>query len=134
MIRNNFMQDTDENKKKKYHLVNWQTICMPKDQGGLRILDLEFMNILLLAKCLWKLFNKTGRWQQILENNYLQHQKLCQAIVRKEDSHFFLARPHGDKTSFWRCCRVHVSDGRKISFWEDNWLPGSSLASRFLRL
>jgi hypothetical protein len=62
---------------------------MPKDQGGLGILDLEFMNILLLAKCLWKLFNKTGRWQQILENNYLQHQKLCQAIVRKEDSFFF---------------------------------------------
>jgi hypothetical protein len=46
--------------KKKYHLVNWQIVCIPKDQGGLGVLDLEKMNIALLAKWLWKLFNEHG--------------------------------------------------------------------------
>jgi hypothetical protein len=64
-IRNNFLWDETEGHK-KYHLVNWQTICMPKDQGGLGVLDLEKMNISLLAKWLWKLFNEDGIWQKNL--------------------------------------------------------------------
>jgi hypothetical protein len=69
-IRNNFLWDEDENKR-KYHLVNWQTVCLPKDQGGLGILDLDIMNIALLSKWFWKLVNTTGIWQQILEKKYL---------------------------------------------------------------
>lgn len=34
--------------KKKYHLVAWDKVCVPKDQGGLGILDLKFMNKVLL--------------------------------------------------------------------------------------
>jgi hypothetical protein len=37
--------------KKKHHLINWQTVCLPKDCGGLGVLDLETMNIILLCKC-----------------------------------------------------------------------------------
>jgi hypothetical protein len=36
--------------KNKYHLVNWQRVCMTKDQGALGVLDLEKINIDLLAK------------------------------------------------------------------------------------
>jgi hypothetical protein len=40
---------------KKYHLVNWDTVCTPKNQDGLGILDLRCMNNSSLAKWLWKL-------------------------------------------------------------------------------
>ena len=39
----------DENIR-KYHLVNWRECCLPKEVGGLGILNLEVMNIALLAK------------------------------------------------------------------------------------
>lgn len=39
-----------EKEKQKYHLVAWSAVCGPKDLGGLGILDLELMNIDLLAK------------------------------------------------------------------------------------
>lgn len=42
---------------RKIHLVNWPTICSPKDMGGLGVLNLELMNISLLGKWLWKLEN-----------------------------------------------------------------------------
>jgi hypothetical protein len=39
---------------KKYHLVNWETVCQPLDQDGLAVVDLEIMNICLISKWLWK--------------------------------------------------------------------------------
>jgi hypothetical protein len=65
--------------------------------GGLEILELEVMNISLLAKCLWKLFNQTGLWQQILEKKYLQHQNLCQSTIKSGDPYFWALmdiKPH----------------------------------------
>ena len=35
--------------KNKYHLVNWNEVCQPKDQGGLGVIDLRVMNVCLLA-------------------------------------------------------------------------------------
>lgn len=35
---------------KKYHLIDWEIVCSPKDQGGLGVLDLIYMNKCLLAK------------------------------------------------------------------------------------
>jgi hypothetical protein len=46
--------------KKKYNLVKWSIVCLPKDQGGLDILDVEVMNIAVLGKLLWKLCNEKG--------------------------------------------------------------------------
>jgi hypothetical protein len=56
-------QEMDD--KKRYHLVNWHTVCLPKDCGGLGVLDLTTMNRSLMWKCLWKLKNT----QMDLANN-----------------------------------------------------------------
>jgi hypothetical protein len=48
MIRAGFLCSGDKDKKKKHHLVNWQTACLAKDQGDLGVLDLEIMNIAFL--------------------------------------------------------------------------------------
>ena len=48
-VRKNFLWNENE-VKKKYHFVNWQVVCLAKDQGGLGILDLELMNIALQTK------------------------------------------------------------------------------------
>jgi hypothetical protein len=61
MHRASFLWSGDRNKK-KYHLVSWPVVYLPKDLGGLGILDLDVMNISLLSKWLWKLFNEKGDW------------------------------------------------------------------------
>lgn len=41
--------------KRKYHLVKWVKLCLPKKKGGLGIYDLRKMNLCLLSKWWWKL-------------------------------------------------------------------------------
>jgi hypothetical protein len=108
-IRNNFLWDETEGKK-KYHLVNWQTVCLRKDQGGLGILDLEKMNIALLAKWLWKLFNEDDICQTILRRKYIQKQTLCQAVTKNGDSYLWRDLMEIKKT-FWQHCKIRIGDG-----------------------
>ena len=55
------------NTNKKYHLVSWDHICLNKNQGGLGILNLERMNISLLAKWWYRFKDPTsnGKWKDI---------------------------------------------------------------------
>jgi hypothetical protein len=43
--------------KRKYHLVNWPTICRPKEFGGLGLLNTKKMNLALLLKWIWRLYH-----------------------------------------------------------------------------
>jgi hypothetical protein len=36
--------------KRKYHMVDWDTVCRPKAFGGLEILNTKHMNIALIVK------------------------------------------------------------------------------------
>lgn len=61
-----------EDENKKNHLVNWKTCFLPKQQGGLGILNLDLMNKALLAKWFWRLETENGLWQEVLINKYVK--------------------------------------------------------------
>jgi hypothetical protein len=42
--------------KCKYHMVDWATVCKPKEFGGLGILNTRHMNIAMMLKWIWKLY------------------------------------------------------------------------------
>lgn len=49
--------------KKKLHLVGWNKIIKPKDEGGLGIQQARAKNIALLAKLNWRLYHeKDSLW------------------------------------------------------------------------
>lgn len=50
ILRRKFLWQGYGNNKKNYALLNWPTLCIPKKQGGLGILNLDHMNIALLTK------------------------------------------------------------------------------------
>lgn len=74
--------------KKKIHLLNWKTCYKPRDQGGLGILHLHFLNKALLAKWFQKLETGFGIWQIVLLNNYVSDGCICRAKPKVGDSQF----------------------------------------------
>jgi hypothetical protein len=124
-------QEMDE--KKKYHLVKWDKVCLPKDRGGLEALDLATMNKSLLCKWRWKLENTEGSWQQLMSKKYLQNQVLANATARPGCSHFW-QRLMGVNPIFQQFDKRVMYDGRNIVLWEDSWVNNIPLVVRFLRL
>ena len=108
-------------------------MCQPKDQGGLGVLDLEVMNIALLAKWLWKLFNEKGMWQTLLQNKYLRNTTFGQCSSKNGDSHFWQGLME-IKPLFLSCCKFKIGNGAKTRFWEDNWFSDTCFVVQFPRL
>jgi hypothetical protein len=56
--------------KRKYHMVNWPSVCRPKSSGGLGLLNSKKMNIALLSKWVWKLYqDDESIWATIIRAN-----------------------------------------------------------------
>ena len=57
----------------KYHMANWDSLCRPKDMGGLGILNTQTMNESLLVKWIWKIAKGVdGLWYILLNAKYMQ--------------------------------------------------------------
>ncbi|KAK7857681.1 putative ribonuclease h protein [Quercus suber] len=53
--------------KRKLHLVNWQTVTLPKELGGLGLFQAKHRNLALLAKLCWRLANEPNTpWAKMI--------------------------------------------------------------------
>jgi hypothetical protein len=54
----------------KYHMASWESLCRPKDQGGLGIINTQIMNECLLTKWIWKISRGSDdTWYKYLKQN-----------------------------------------------------------------
>lgn len=65
-------------KKKKIHLVDWDTICKPKESSGLGIVDLHIKNFAFLNKWIWRFGEGIDcLWGKVIVNkNNMDHKSL----------------------------------------------------------
>jgi hypothetical protein len=64
-------------------------IYIPKDDGGLGVLDLEIQNRCLLAKWVFHLINTDGKWQHLIQDKYLGNKSITQVNRNLGDSQFW---------------------------------------------
>jgi hypothetical protein len=63
--------------KRKYHMVDWATVCKPKALGGLGVMNTKSMNIALMVKWIWKMYQGAeGLWADLIRAKYLQGRDL----------------------------------------------------------
>jgi hypothetical protein len=120
-------------KTHKYHIAKWERITVPKEFGGLGIIDTRRMNDYLLNKWVWKIvIHDQSLWCRILYEKYM---KKCD---------FFSSRSVGG-SQFWKGLHkvkhlfkwgaVHkVGRGDQTKFWTDVWLDRVPLKVSFQEL
>jgi hypothetical protein len=126
----NFLWDDSMNNH-RYHLANWELVSMCKEFGGLGVPSLRDLNICLLASWFKRYsIDRDNLWKEVVDFKYdTLNPNIFLSRTSSASSFFkgFMWAAQAAKMGyFWK-----VGNGRKIGFWEDNWLGSSSLAIQF---
>jgi hypothetical protein len=115
---------------KKPPQVDWKSVCRPKTQGGLGVINLEWQNKALLMKCLHKFFNRVNiPWVNIIwdthYNNSLPSTKPVGSFWWKDILKI--------QDSFKEIAQVQIGNGKSTLLWHDRW-NGQCLSQKFPEL
>ncbi|CAJ2638568.1 unnamed protein product [Trifolium pratense] len=126
---------------RKISWVNWNSICLSKESGGLGVRRLREFNQALLGKWCWRmLVDREGLWFRVLEARYgIEGGRLRDGGRRGSLWWRELARirdGEGEIGGSWFREQVvkRVGDGSDTFFWTDPWVDGIPLCQRFGRL
>jgi hypothetical protein len=129
--------------RKRITWIKWDTICLPKNKGGLGVRDIRVVNISLLTKWRWRLlYDDQAVWKQVLKNKYGVG-VVGRAVIDEENRSLFASLWWKDICSIgsnfsqnWFSQGVvkKLGNGENTSFWRDKWVGNSSLQTKFPRL
>jgi hypothetical protein len=95
-------------------------ICLPKDQGGLGVLQLESQNEALLRKNLHKFFNKENiPWVQLIWEKYYRNGKLLNHTMKGSFWSRYILKLLGKHKGL---ASMSVKRGDCCFLWQDNWM------------
>lgn len=141
-LRRRFFWGEDQASQKKIHLLNWNSICQRKIDGGLGLASLRARNHAFLAKWIWRAFSERDSfWNKFLVSRYgrawnfdlgsIQTQK-CSPLVRGIASVSSLPLdniPFARNQYAWK-----LGSGSIVLFWEDVWITVNPLCMMFPEL
>ena len=109
--------------RRKVHWVKWDTLCLPKKEGGMGFKDLANFNDVFLAKQVWRLLhNKDSLFYRVFKMKFFPNCSIWEAQESSSGSYAWHSILKGRdvllKGAKWR-----VGCGEDISIWNDAWLP-----------
>jgi len=106
----------------KYHMMRWDNVCLPKDYGGLGILNSKILNESLLLKWIWRIYNADEKdlCCNLLREKYLRTRPLAKCS-RTGGSQFWRGIQKV-KDCFYMGASFSVGNGENTRFWIVTWL------------
>jgi hypothetical protein len=103
-------------------MVYWATVWKPKEFGGLEILNAKFLNIALMLKWIWKLYQNAERlWVDLIRAKYLDDLDLFSSGVPTHSSNYGMSSRRSSGTSNWRPNTRFAMGGEPISCLTGGW-------------
>jgi len=107
-------------KHKKVAKAAWPIVCIPKEEGGLGVLNLQTHNKALLLKDLHNFFNKSNLpWVELIWDKHYRNGRLPSSNVPKGSFLWRDVLKLLDK--FKGMASVMISDGQSCLLWDDLW-------------
>ncbi|RVW74087.1 putative ribonuclease H protein [Vitis vinifera] len=120
----------------KVHLINWQVVCSPKEEGGLGIRKIDLLNKTLLGKWVWRYaYEKDNLWKKAIGVKY--GQEGCGWRTKE------VCGPYGvglwkeimkEAEWCWESMDLKVGKGNRVLFWMDKWCGNEALSQTFPQL
>jgi hypothetical protein len=119
--------------EKRFHLIRWDKVFLPLQNGGLAIKNLRLFNQALLGKWIWRFGTEQDfLWRKVIEAKYgcargdwisnpvnsLYGVSLWKTISK-------------DWPSFKQFISFDVGDGSGVSFWHDVWCGDRTLKEMY---
>ena len=100
-------------------LVAWKTVCRPKSQGGLGVMDIFTHNKTLLMKNLHKFFNRHDiPWVNLVWETYYSTGNLP---GNSREGSFWWKSNLALIDQYKAIAKCNVGDGQSALFWDDCW-------------
>jgi len=108
-LQRNFLWNSAATNR-KWALVKWSNVCMPKEKGGIGLRDPEKSNSIMNAKIWWQWITCPDKpWGQIWTAKYAGNRP------QEELIHFI---PTEKGSAIWNAAKQHYQLIQKHSFWE----------------
>jgi hypothetical protein len=121
----------NDTEKKGGNLVAWQTVMMPKEKGGLGVINLRLQNGALLLKHLSNFYNRADiPWVHLIWDKYYTTKAPHAA---REMGTFWWKDVMRLNTIFRGIAKCEIGDGSHVCFWNDLWTE-SVLSHEYPRL
>ncbi|WCJ37950.1 Retrovirus-related Pol polyprotein from type-1 retrotransposable element R2 [Euphorbia peplus] len=112
-------------------LVAWKSICKPKKEGGLGILDLKSWNKAAIGKHIWDIISeKSSLWAKWIIANKLKKLSFW-GITKPLEASWSWRKLVQLRECFRGKFSYSLGDGTSFRFWTDPWMSGSSLIDKF---
>ena len=122
--------------ERKAHLVNWERVCVGKEEGGLGLRKLAPLNKALLGKWVWRFaWAKDEMWKRVLVAKYGQEEFGWR--TKKENGAFGVGvwkEILKEADWCWANTTFKVGKGTRIRFWKDPCCGDVELSRRFPQL
>ena len=113
----------DTTSRRSCHTVNWETVTLPKEAGGLGIPITRHWNRTILMNQAWRLHaNPHMLWAQVLKAKYFPYTTFFANTRCTRGSHIWHLLSLGLKLLLVSMSWI-VGDGQTIRIWKDQWLP-----------
>ena len=106
----------------KVHLVNWEVVCAHKENDGLGIRKLDFLNQALLGKWIWRFAHENDNlWKKVISVKYGQEDFGRRTNEANRTFGVGVWKEILKKTNWcWENIEFKVGEGTKVKFWIDS--------------
>eukprot|EP00253_Pinus_taeda_P013625 PITA_13625 len=131
LIRN-FLWQGGKGNEKKLHLVKWDTVKRPIDEGGLQIRDPSFINKSLGGKLLWKIISDPSHpINIILRSKYSDKEAIRKMQIQSTTASSQVWRLCCKSSEFFKKHMYRIpGNGKSTQLWKDRIMGKDPLAER----
>ena len=122
--------------KKKFHLVNWKTVCTEKKKGGLGLRRFSILNKALLCKWCWRFANeRDSLWRKVIRSKFGEgYGGWCSGDINGGFGVGLWKEIKKEWSQLTQYTYLALGNGRRISFWKDGWCGEEALSLMFPNL